>query len=514
MNSNQSDFNFSQEELIKNVTDFFGLSQCEIQNISLEKPAGSQSTHILIILTLKETNTECPYCHSERTGIHAWTERTINYSLHSGRKTDIVLKLRRYRCKNCRKTFMQYNPFSIKQGRVSVETIVNILKDLQKPSATFTSAGKKYNLSATTVQNIFDTRVNMTRLPLSEYICIDENYAFRSNRSKYVCVLVDFLSEDVIDVLPNRFKSELIRYFRDIPLEERKRVKAVGIDMYPNYRDVIRECFPSSTKIVVDRFHLVKEFNNQVDTIRLTITRRNEREAAALKKEIEQLKEKTDFKSEKVQEEYRRLTAARDQFMQKIYLMKKFNWILYKNPSDRVFDENKDKKYNSRLARYLNFAEIRRLLLSLDPSLEEAYGFREGLTDFFSCQSAEEGSDVLEALVDQMAKSGVKEMRGFSRTMKRWRTEILNSLEIIDSFPEVQKDGSVKIRNRHLHNGVIERRNKEIKVLKSVSCGYTNFARMRQRILYVLRSDPSFSIEEAYERKTIHRRNNEADDST
>ncbi|MCF0259525.1 MAG: transposase [Erysipelotrichaceae bacterium] len=289
MKSYNLEDDFSQEELIKSICDFFGLAQCEILSFSLEKPANSKEDIIQIVLTLKEANTECPHCHSERTVIHAWAERTINYSLHSGRKIDIVLKLRRYRCKDCRKTFMQYNPFSIKQGRIAVEMIVNILKDLQKPSSTFTSVGRRYNLSATTVMNIFDTRVNMTRLPLGEYLCLDENYAFRSDRSKYVCVLVDFLSQDVIDILPNRFKTDLTHYFRDIPMEERAKVKAVGIDMYPVYRDVIKECFPPSTKVVVDRFHLVKEFNSQMDSIRKTNYRRAERIAGELKKEIDKL---------------------------------------------------------------------------------------------------------------------------------------------------------------------------------------------------------------------------------
>ena len=505
---------FSREELIKSICDFFGLAKCEIQSVSLEKPADSKEDKILIVMTLKDPKTGCPHCHSERTVVHAWTERTINYSLHSGRKIDIVLKLRRYRCKDCRKTFMQYNPFAIKQGRIAVEMIVNILRDLQNPSSTFTSVGKRYNLSATTVMNIFDTRVNMTRLPLGEYVCLDENYAFRSDRSKYVCVLVDFLTQDVIDILPNRFKTDLTHYFRGIPMEERAKVKAVGIDMYPVYRDVIKECFPSSTKVVVDRFHLVKEFNSQMDMIRKTNYRRAERKAAELKKGIDKLKEKTDFKSAAVQLEYKSLNLQREEQMKKIYLLKKFNWLLYKSPADKIFDENNEKKYNARLTLYLNYADIRRSLLSLDPSLKEAYRLREELTDFFSCRSSEEGSKAFDTLKETMAKSHVPEIRHFARTFQRWKTEILNSLEIIDSFPEVQQDGCVKNRDRHLHNGVIERRNKEIKVLKSVSCGYTNFARMRQRILYTLRNDPSFSVEEAYERKTIHRKKDETANKT
>lgn len=73
----------------------------------------------------------------------------------------------------------------------------------------------------------------MQRQSLSEYICIDENYAFKSDRSSYVCVLVNFMTQEAIDILPNRFKTYLIRYFKSIPSLERVNVKAVAMDMYP-----------------------------------------------------------------------------------------------------------------------------------------------------------------------------------------------------------------------------------------------------------------------------------------
>lgn len=61
--------------------------------------------------------------------------------------------------------------------------------------------------------------------------------------------------------------------------------------------------------------------------------------------------------------------------------------------------------------------------------------------------------------------------------MRRWRTEILNSLLVVNRVYEVQQGGDEKIRNRWLHNGVIERKNKQIKILKNVENGYTNFSR-------------------------------------
>ena len=44
----------------------------------------------------------------------------------------------------------------------------------------------------------------MKRKKLPEMINFDEVYAFRSDDSKYVCVLLDFKTHDPIDALPSR----------------------------------------------------------------------------------------------------------------------------------------------------------------------------------------------------------------------------------------------------------------------------------------------------------------------
>ena len=81
--------------------------------------------------------------------------------------------------------------------------------------------------------------------PLPGIINFDEVYAFKSEKSKYVCVLLDFKKQIPVDVLPNRKKEFLLNYFQKIPLEERKKVKYACSDMYEVYRDVVHKVFPN-----------------------------------------------------------------------------------------------------------------------------------------------------------------------------------------------------------------------------------------------------------------------------
>lgn len=94
------------------------------------------------------------------------------------------------------------------------ECIVSMLPELDVTAA-----------KPTTVINIFDQHVRMSRRPLPSCLAMDEVYAFQSYNSQYVCVLMDYLDKKIIDVLPSRHKDTLMNYFMLIPLEEHEKVK-------------------------------------------------------------------------------------------------------------------------------------------------------------------------------------------------------------------------------------------------------------------------------------------------
>lgn len=498
----KEDPEFALREVLDGLSSTFGIGETEIESLktSVEKGDHDRQTTVFSV-NLTDQRPPCPHCGEPDPRIHGHRQKHINYSIICGRNTELRLDLRRYKCRHCGKTYSEYDPFTVHKGRIPPEMVTNILNDLHSAEETYTSVGRRYNTSATTVTNLFDTRVNPERLPLSEYICMDENYAFRSDRSKYVCVLIDYLSQEAIDILPNRFKKDLINYFKSIPIEERKRVKAVGIDMYPTYRDVVYECFPKTTRVCVDRYHLVAEFVRQADAIRMRVQNKARNRTNDLKKRIAKMKAADNFQSQSVQEEYRIAKAELEEASHIYYVIRKFRWIIYKSPNDPCFDINRKRGYNQHFKREMNYYDFKQCLLSLSPSLSEVCALRGMLTDLYDYQSPREGHEFMNSMIKEFETSSFDEMKHFGRTLNKWRREILNSLIVVEKFDEVQKDGSVKSRNRRLHNGVIERKNKTIKILKNTANGFTNFKRFRARVLYVLRAQPSFSLDPAYPSK-------------
>lgn len=484
---------------LKQFAEFFHLSEQQLENARMETILENGQYSTFFNVTLRDSRDPCPYCHEPGPKVHGYSEKRVNYNLINGRTSQVILRVRRYKCPKCGRTYTQYNPLSYKQSRISNETVVNVLDELKKPEATFTSVGRRYDLSVTTVVSLFDTHVRMKRQTLSEYMSIDENYCITNGRSKFACVLLDFKSQDAIDVLPNRFKTDLIHYFKSIPWEEREKVKAIATDMYPTYRDTIAECFPPTTKCVIDHFHLIKEFNTQVDKVRKAAMREYSSQKNKLKYRIDRLKEMPDIQSQARQEELRKLQAAYDKASDAYYLLKKFNFLLGKRPDLPMFDPTAERHYNSHFDRHMNYWDLREALFKLEPSLKECIRLRRLLTNLYedNC-SSEEGEADFEYLYQELMKSKVREMKHFGGTINRWKVEILNSLDTVEQVHEIQKDGSVRIRNRRLSNGIIERKNKIIKNVKNVANGYTNFERFRTRLLYVLRSDARYSALPVY----------------
>ena len=70
--------------------------------------------------------------------------------------------------------------------------------------------------------------------------------------------------------------------------------------------------------------------------------------------------------------------------------------------------------------------------------------------------------------------SNVPSLQKFSDTLTQWKSEIINSFIKIPGM------------NKRMNNGLIENRNKSIKLLKHSSNGYTNWNSFKARVLYSL----------------------------
>ena len=118
--------------------------------------------------------------------------------------------------------------------------MLEALKDINK---SFTDVAKEFDVSITSVQNIFDTRININRQPFTEVLCVDEVYSKHCGYHKYCFITYSPQLDKILDVLPSRHKEDLCGYFGKIPHNDRKKVKYFSMDLYEVYRQVVRPLF-------------------------------------------------------------------------------------------------------------------------------------------------------------------------------------------------------------------------------------------------------------------------------
>ena len=132
------------------------INELDIESVSTI----SQSNETLKIkVRLKaDLNVVCPLCKGPVIK-NGFISRKLTHSTLVNRKCFIIYERRIYLCKECDFSFSENNPFINTSESVTLETKINVLKDLKKVNNTYSSTAERFNLSTTKVQRIFDRSV-------------------------------------------------------------------------------------------------------------------------------------------------------------------------------------------------------------------------------------------------------------------------------------------------------------------------------------------------------------------
>ena len=209
----------------------------------------SDKLHIFIELPRKPHT--CPVCGAVTEHIHDYRMQTVK-DIPLARDTFLHLRKRRYRC-SCGKRFFEKNTFLPRYYRVTSRLVAEIMFSFKKLIPA-TEIGSRFNVSAVTAMRYFSLyNKKLTALP--EVISLDE-FKGNSGGQKYNSIVADPKERTVLDILPNRYESDLIKYFSHF--SNKTDVKYFVCDMNPHFRRVAQTCFPNAV-IVADRYHVVRQ---------------------------------------------------------------------------------------------------------------------------------------------------------------------------------------------------------------------------------------------------------------
>ena len=326
----------------------------------------SDQIHITIELPRKPHT--CPACGASTDRIHDYRIQIIK-DLPLARDTFLHLRKRRYRC-SCGKRFFEKNPFLPRYYRVTGRLAARIIQEFRK-TIPATEIGNRFNVSAVTAMRYFNC-FNHKPKELPEILSLDE-FKGNSGGYKYNSIIVDPKERKVLDILPNRYESDLIKYFSQFP--SKTNVKYFICDMNHHFRSVAAACFPQA-KIVADRYHVIRQVFWAMERVR-----KNEQN--------------------KLSERFRKY-------------FKKSRYLLMKPMENLSEDE-----MNS-LA----------LMFEIAPRLADAYSLKNDFLKVIRSESSETGR---QALLNWLLSVDVMQLSEFddcANAYRNWFREILNSMDV------------------------------------------------------------------------------------
>ncbi|MCK6595014.1 MAG: ISL3 family transposase [Bacteriovoracaceae bacterium] len=219
----------------------------------------------------------CPKCATRSWTIydHVWVR--IKDAPIRDRHIFLKIKKRRFLCKKCKKPFTE--PVAgIRKGFRTTERFrrhimwcsdnFSNLSQVQRQLDISSSLNHKayyeqLGLQIKTIQNEWATTIG-----------IDE-HAFRKNRKggyrEFATIFVEYSHKRVRELTLGRSPGELFSSERLMAIPGRENVKNVIIDLSKTYHRFARDFFPNA-KIIADRFHVMRLFNNIVNIYRKNIT--------------------------------------------------------------------------------------------------------------------------------------------------------------------------------------------------------------------------------------------------
>jgi transposase len=227
----------------------------------------------LFVLQVQMTNEgiNCPHCEKYLDVLHQNKYILVKDLSISGMEVYLKVPRRKFYCRQCQKyTTEQLTWLDSKQSITNryKEYIYAKVKDL-----TVEQVSRNENLGAKQVQKIFNElakiEIKNQDWGMPKRLSLD-GFSRRKGQGRFATVLTDLDKSSLLEVIDSHQSDDIIKALKRIPLAVREQVEEVCVDMWGGFPKVIKAVFPNA-KIVIDRFHVQKLVNKNLNKIRLKL---------------------------------------------------------------------------------------------------------------------------------------------------------------------------------------------------------------------------------------------------
>jgi transposase len=381
-----------------------------LEGTSIQGYRHLENVGIVFRIESKKKKAICPRCGLESDKLHQNHRHLVKDLPLSGQPVYLQVNRRQFKCDNCQKPFSEELDFVASKRTYTKRLAENILEQLKEGD--ILNVSRRNDVTEEEIQRMLeDIAEEITEPDLSELkrLGIDE-IALVKGQKNYCAVLVNLDTGKLIAILEKRTQEEFKKTLTGWGKEVLEQIEEVSIDLWLSYKNLVKELMPSA-EVVADRFHVMKQINQELDE-----QRRAEKRAVEARKKKKQKAEKEA----------------------KLEVLKRSKYSLLKNEEDLT--EPQKIKLEAIKKTWLNLKEMHELKEEFRRIYETSKNPTEGML----------------SISEWLAKSSIVFTKS-CQTIRNWFGEIISYFE------------------RRTTNGVVEGINNKLKLIKRRGYGFRNF---------------------------------------
>ncbi|WP_333317950.1 ISL3 family transposase [Microcoleus sp. B4-C1] len=222
---------------------------------------------ILLGLRILGEGMVCHHCQKYTEQLHQNRPILVRDLPVFGRPVYLKIPRRQFYCPSCQRYPTERIDFFDIKRRHTQRYEKNIYERVKQSS--MEQIGREEELSYHEIKGIFE-RVNQAQKKINwgeaKRISLDE-ISMRKGQGNFVTVVSDLGAGNLIEMIDSHKNEEIIEVLMEQAIEVREQVEEVSIDMWGGFPKVIKKVFPNA-KIVIDRFHVMKIVNKDLNKLR------------------------------------------------------------------------------------------------------------------------------------------------------------------------------------------------------------------------------------------------------
>lgn len=239
----------------------------ELLNLSgIKVTSYRQHAGIGIILQVESLNKEsiCSRCGAKSHRLHQNHPYLVKDLPFSGQPVYLEVNRRQFKCDSCRKPFSEYLDFVKARRNYTKRLAYSIVQEVLEND--IHSVAKRSQVTTEEIETMLKdiSEETLTLKPSQlKRLGIDE-IAWVKGQGNYCAVLIDLDKSKPIAILESRTQEKVKEVLNQWGIEVLKQIEEVSIDLWKPYKNLVEELMPSA-QVVADRFHVMKQVNDELD---------------------------------------------------------------------------------------------------------------------------------------------------------------------------------------------------------------------------------------------------------